>query len=61
MEEGGAKGNDGAADGSEVRGSKGAEVGLRVDEGSNKDAVLRIWGVGAVFGGATGAGMGMRG
>lgn len=61
MEEGGTKGNDGATDGLEVRGSKGAGAGLRVDGGPNKDMVLCICGVGAPFGGAAGAGMGMRG
>lgn len=37
MEDGGAKGKTGTGDG--ARGSRGAGVGLKVDEGPNRDMV----------------------
>lgn len=64
MEEGGASGKGGAGNGSRVRGSRGAGVGLRADDGLNRDIVLWRWEAGAAAtGGAVvvGAGVGMRG
>lgn len=55
MDEGGARGKAGTGDGSGARGSRGAGVGLRVDDGPNRDMVLGSWEVGAA------AGMGMSG
>lgn len=48
MEEGGARGKAGPEDRSAVRGSRGAGVGLRVDDGPNRDMVLWSWEVGAL-------------
>ncbi len=61
MEEGGARGNAGAAEGSVARGSRGAGVGLRVGDGPNRDMVLWSWEVGAAAGAVVGAEVGMRG
>lgn len=64
VDEGCATGKGGADDRSAVRGSRSAGVGLRVDDGPNRDVVLWSWEVGAAAGGADiagGAGVGMSG
>lgn len=59
MEEVGAKGKKETGDG--ARGSRGAGVGLKVDDGPNRDMVICSWEVGAAVGAAVGAGVGMSG
>lgn len=54
-EDGGAGGKAGAADGSGARGNRGAGVGLKVDDGPNRDMVLWSWEVGGAAGAAVGA------
>lgn len=65
MDEGCARGKGGAEDKPAVRGSRGAGVRLRVDDGPNRDMVLWSWEVGAAAGGgadvAGGVGVGMSG
>lgn len=53
MEEGGARGKEGAGDG--ARGIRGE--GLKVDDGPNRDMVLWSWEAGAAAAAAAGAGM----
>lgn len=59
MEEGGARGKEGTGDGLGAKGIRGAGVGLRVDDGSNRDVVLWSWKQGTAA--AVGAELGMSG
>lgn len=61
MEEGRARGKAGTGDGSGTKGSIGGGVGLRLDDGPNRDMVLWSWEVGAAAGAAVGAEVGMSG
>lgn len=60
-EEAGATGKAGAGDGSAVRENREAGVGLRADDGPNRDMLFWSWEAGAAPGAAAGAKVGLSG